>query len=131
MNFKVIKFWIKNTSYDIPDVKTEDDFTIIYKGRDDIENNAKYKENIIEIKISWDELLRKLRYFKSRSNELKYLNEYYIHDEFHVDIFQKFIDSIKTNKIDLNEENYLVWIHRTSRNNSEIHRKSTWSSKSN
>lgn len=61
MNFKVIKFRIKNsiilmnsTSYDIPDVKTEDDFTIIYKGRDDIENNAKYKENIIEIKTSRD-----------------------------------------------------------------------------
>lgn len=98
---------MNSTSYDIPDVKTEDDFTIIYKGRDDIENNAKYKENIIEIKTSRDELLRKLRYFKTRSNEFKYLNEYYIHDEFHVDIFQNFINSIKTNKINLNEENYL------------------------
>lgn len=83
---------------DIPEIKFENDFTIIYKGQD---------EEIIEIKTSRDEMMRKLRYFKKKINELKYVNEYYIHDEFHSNVFKEFIKSVQENSVELNEKNYL------------------------
>lgn len=39
-------------------------------------------------------------------NEIKYMNEYYIHDEFHTNIFKQFIESIENHQINLNDNNY-------------------------
>lgn len=61
----------------IPEIKVENDFSIIYKGKEEDDDN-----NIIEIKTSKDEVVRTLRYFKQRINEVQHLNEYYIHDKF-------------------------------------------------
>ena len=91
--------------YSIPQIQSEKDFTIIYKGLKDENDKDGSKEEIIEIKTSKDELLRHLRYLKSKSNEIKYLDEYFIHDEFHISIFKEFIESIQTNKIELTEQN--------------------------
>lgn len=75
--FFISQIIMEKIKIDIPEIKFENDFTIIYKGQD---------EGIIEIKTSRDEMMRKLRYFKKKINELKYVNEYYIHDEFHSNV---------------------------------------------
>lgn len=85
----------------IPEIKVENDFSIIYKGKDEDDDN-----NIIEIKTSKDEVVRTLRYFKQRINEVQHLNEYYIHDKFSCNIFKEFIESIKTKALTLTEYNY-------------------------
>ena len=85
----------------IPEIKVENDFSIIYKGKDEDDDN-----NIIEIKTSKDEVVRTLRYFKQRINEVQHLNEYYIHDTFSCNIFKEFIESIKTKALTLTEYNY-------------------------
>ena len=90
---------MENIKIDIPDVKFEKDFTIIYKGSD---NNE-----IIEINTSRDEIMRKLRYFKKRANEIKFISEYYIHDEFQSKLFKEFLNTMETNKIEINANNYL------------------------
>lgn len=89
---------------DIPDVRSENNFTVIYKGRESLEEN--FVEKIEEIKTSKDDFFRKLRYFKQKSYEFNHLNEIYIHDIYPVEIFKIFIDALKTNKIRLNDSNY-------------------------
>lgn len=89
---------------DIPDVRPENNFTVIYKGRESIEGN--FVEKIEEIKTSKDDFFRKLRYFKRKSYEFNHLNEIYIHDIYPIEIFKKFIGALKTNKIRLNDSNY-------------------------
>lgn len=83
---------------DIPDNKFEYDFTIIYRGREG--------EDIIQIKTSKDEIMRKLRYFRTKANEIKHVDELYIHDNFRTEIFDQFIKSIETRKLDINDSNY-------------------------
>lgn len=89
--------------YEISDSLSLEDFTIIYKGRK--RSDDEKEEAICEIKISRDELIRKLRYFKQKSHELIHNNEIYIHDKFHVDVFQDFINSISTKRIKINSIN--------------------------
>lgn len=93
-----------NTEINIPDISFKKDFTIIYKGRD--ENKEQNKERIEEIKTSRDEFLRKLRYFKQRKSEISQMNEIFIHDSYSVEIFKKFVNSLETRKIEVNDSNY-------------------------
>ena len=106
---------MEDNYYRIPQIQFEKDFTIIYKGLKDDEKNDECKEEIIEIKTSKDELLKHLRYLKSKSNEIKYLDEYFIHDEFHISIFKEFIESIQTSKIELTEQNYAEYYKISSK----------------
>lgn len=72
------------------------DFTIFYKGCD----------KLGEIKTSKDELIRKLRYFGDKFFEIRYQDEYFIHEEYSFSLFNDFITSIETENIDINEDNY-------------------------
>lgn len=58
-----------------------------------------------KIKTSKDELLKRLRFFNDKSNEMKYIDEYYIHDKFPTEIFKEFIESIESRELILNEKN--------------------------
>ena len=72
------------------------DFTIIYKG----------EEELGEIKTSKDEILRKLRYFKLKYNEISLQNEIIIHDNYSFDTFNKFISTFETKKIEIDSNNF-------------------------
>lgn len=50
--------------------------------------------------------MRKLRYFRTKANEIKHVDELYIHDNFRTEIFDQFIKSIETRKLDINDSNY-------------------------
>lgn len=89
--------------YDISGISDDQDFTIIYKGKDPSENSN--LESLLEIKTSKDQFIGKLRYFKKKSNELQHTNEIYIHDIFHTDVFQVFIDSIISKHIKIDQRN--------------------------
>ena len=80
---------------EIQDQDSDDDFTIIYKGRKD--KNDK-KEEIAELKISKKEFLHKLRYFKNKYQEIKEMSEIFIHDQFLISDFTAMIDTIQTKK---------------------------------
>lgn len=99
-------YHIKQNDFDteIPEVSLEDDFTIIYKGRE--ERDGQIIEPIEEIKTSKVDFFCKLRYFKSRIYEYIQINEILIHDTCPVETFKLFINTIATNKIRLNENNY-------------------------
>ena len=60
---------MENIEVDIPKIKTLNDFTIIYKGKKD--GNDEDEEGIVEIKTSKEEFLRKLRYFKKHNKEIQ------------------------------------------------------------
>lgn len=98
---------MKSKEYNIPKTKTKNDFTIIYKGRKG--GIEELEEEIVEIKTSRNELFSKLRYFENKSNELRLVNEYFIHDEFDTAIFKDFISSLETQTISLNDNNYLEY----------------------
>lgn len=89
--------------YDISGISDDQDFTIIYKGKEPSENSN--LESLLEIKTSKDQFIGKLRYFKKKSNELQHTNEIYIHDIFHTDVFQVFIDSIISKHIKIDQRN--------------------------
>lgn len=103
---------MENISFPIPEIKFDEDFTIIYKGKDENDSN---KEKIIEIKTSREELIRRLRYFKKKGDEIRIIDEYYIHDDFNTAIFNDFISSLKTKKITINEQNYLDYSKLSSK----------------
>lgn len=88
----------------VPESKPEDDLLIIYKGRE--EREGQIFEPIEEIRTSKEEFLRKLRYFKQKSNEINYLHEIFIHDVYPIKIFKDFINTIKTGKLSINDSNY-------------------------
>lgn len=90
-----------NVTFTIPDIKFTNDFTIIYKGRE---------EKIIEIRASRDELVRRIQFFKKQINEIKHINEYYIHDEFDTKTFYEFINSLNTKQIVINDKNYFEFL---------------------
>lgn len=94
-----------NIDVDIPEITIENDFTIFYKGKE--EKDERIIEPIVEIKTSKNDFFRKLRYFKNKIYEFISINEIFIHDIFPVETFEEFINSLKTNKIRLNENNYL------------------------
>lgn len=98
---------MKSKEYNIPKTKTKNDFTIIYKGRKG--GIEELEEEIVEIKTSRNELFQKLRYFENKSNELRLVNEYFIHDKFDTAIFKDFISSLETQTISLNDNNYLEY----------------------
>ena len=89
---------MEDIKIDIPYVTVMNDFTIIYKVNDEIE----------EIQTSKEEFIHKLRYFKQRVNEINIQNEIFIHEEYPIEIFKEFINTLTTNKITLNEKNYLT-----------------------
>ena len=89
--------------YIISDISTDHDFTIIYKGKKRSGNDE--SECLCEIKTSKNELENKLRYFKQKSGEFHHLDEIYIHDKFHTDVFLDFINSITTKRIKINQMN--------------------------
>lgn len=90
---------------EIPEIEFEYNFSVIYKGKE--EREGKILQPIEEFKTSKDEFFRKLRYFKKKSHEFDHIDEIFIHEDFPVEIFRIFIDSIKTNKIHLSDDNYL------------------------
>ena len=92
---------------DIPDTIFVNDFTIIYKGKE--EREGQIVEPIEEIKTSKDEFFHKLRYFKRRTPDMNTISEIYIHDEYSVSNFKQFIDSIKTKSLLLNESNFNIF----------------------
>lgn len=92
-----------NIEINIPDTSFKKDFTIIYKGKN--KHKECTTESIEEIKTSKEEILRKLRYFKSRATEINQMNEIFIHDSYPVNIFIKFIKTLETHKIEVNEQN--------------------------
>ena len=95
---------MENFEINIPEEELKNDLTIIYKGRE--ENQGHITEPIEEIRTSKEILLRKLRYFKNKINELKMTNEIFIHDVYPTTIFKEFIDTLETHKIHVNENNY-------------------------
>lgn len=99
MNAKMESFDIE-----IPAKPFCEDFTIIYKGKK--QHDGKVVDSIEEIKTSKDIFLGKLLYFKDKENELKYIDEIYIHDKYYVDIFREFICSLKTNHVKVDDTNY-------------------------
>lgn len=96
---------MEDTEVDVPNVTVMNDLTIIYKG-EEMNENQRF-ETITEIKTSKEEFIRKLRYFKQRFYEISQKNEIYIHDIYPVEVFKTFISTLTTNKIILNENNYL------------------------
>lgn len=100
--FQFKTFFCKmDTDISIPDVELNEDFTIIYRSKEEDENH-----NFHEIKTSKDELMRKLRYFKRKAIELNYPDEIYIHENVSFEIFKEFINSILNKKLKINEKNY-------------------------
>lgn len=89
---------------EIPEVSLENDFTIIYKGKEEKEGQA--IEPIVEIKTSKYDFFRKLRYFKSKAYEFNRIDEIFIHDIYSIDIFKLFISAITAKKIHLTGNNY-------------------------
>lgn len=69
----------------IPDDFIED-FTIYYVGSDGLN----------EIHTSKDELLRRLKFFKNRKNEIQNQNDIFIRENCPFDVFRDFISSIRT-----------------------------------
>lgn len=94
---------METIDYIISDISDDLDFMIIYKGK--VRSQNADSECLVEIKTSKNELIKKLGYFKQKSSELQHINEMYIHDIFHVDVFQEFIDSIKSKHIKINQNN--------------------------
>lgn len=92
---------------DIPEKVFKKDFIIIYKGLKEHEGHM--IQSIEEIETCKEELIRKLRYFQQKTNEMKQMNEIFIHDIYPTKIFKDFIDSIETNKIQVNESNYMIY----------------------
>lgn len=92
---------------DIPEKVFKKDFIIIYKGLKEHEGHM--IQSIEEIETCKEELIRKLRYFQQKTNEMKQTNEIFIHDIYPTKIFKDFIDSIETNKIQVNESNYMIY----------------------
>lgn len=88
---------MKSVQLRIPSIKVEKDLTIIYK---------KGKNELHELKTSKDELLKTLRYFKLKSNEINQMHLIYIQEDIEYDIFENFISSISTKIIDINDSNY-------------------------
>ncbi|KAK8883599.1 hypothetical protein M9Y10_042693 [Tritrichomonas musculus] len=80
----------------IPKTKAKADLKIIYKG----------KNTLHELITSKDDIIKSLRYYENKRNEINLLNIIYIEEDIEFDIFQKFISSIETQEIDLNENNY-------------------------
>lgn len=80
----------------IPKTKAKADLKIIYKG----------KNTLHELIASKDDIIKSLRYYENKRNEINLLNIIYIEEDIEFDIFQKFISSIETQEIDLNENNY-------------------------
>lgn len=93
---------------EIPEEEIDMDFTIIYKGK---EENG--EEPLYEIKTSKYELMRKLRYFRKKANELNCMNEIYIHENIRYDFFKEFIDSISNKRLKISDQNYSA-IHKLS-----------------
>lgn len=97
---KFLIFLSKNFMIDvkvkIPKTKAKADLKIIYKG----------KNTLHELITSKDDIIKSLRYYENKRNEINLLNIIYIEEDIEFDIFQKFISSIETQEIDLNENNY-------------------------
>lgn len=94
---------IESIDYTISDNSTDQNFTIIYKGKE--RSECSQSETLLEIKTSKNELISKLGYFRQKNNEIQSTNELYIHDNFHVDVFQDFINSITTKHIKIDQRN--------------------------
>ena len=86
---------MKNFKLDVSDISQEQDFSIIYKGKD----------GLIEIKTCKETLFEKLQYFNQRRNELSTEDNYLLVDTYEIDIFKKFIESIHFSEIIINENN--------------------------
>lgn len=59
-----------------------------------------------KIKAPKDDFLKKLEYFQSKQNEINQTDLVYIQENISIDLFTKFISSLTTSEIDINEENY-------------------------
>lgn len=79
-------FTMSNYDVEIPDTIFVNDFTIIYKGKE--EREGQIMEPIEEFKTSKDEFFRKLRYFKQQRFEMSNANELFIHDDCSVASFK-------------------------------------------
>ena len=86
----------------IPLIKVENDLTIIYKDGE---------SKLHELKTPKDDLLKALRYFHKRRNEISLINLIYIEENIIFDIFEQFISTIATKKIEINENNYQSYNH--------------------
>lgn len=99
----------KGIDLEIEDSIDYEDLLIIYKGKKNSKksvNEEKNKEEIIEIKTSKEEFIRKFRYFKERKNEFEHTNEIFIHDRFFTDDFKVVVESLRTKKVEIREDNY-------------------------
>ena len=71
----------------IPPIGSKKDLTIIYK---------EGKDHFHEIKTSADDILKALRYFGKKSNEIIQTKLIYIQEDIKFDLFESFIASINT-----------------------------------
>lgn len=99
--------YINEKNLVIPDVSFEEDFSIIYKGEGE--------KRIYEIRTSKNELLKKLRYFQNKSHELEHMEDIYIRDKFKYEHFNQFISSIRTQRLTLDDSNYLIYHELSSK----------------
>lgn len=104
---------MENIQLKIPEITYKNDFTIIYKGKE--EQDGRITEPIVEIQTSKDELIRKLRYFKNKAFEINQMNEILIHDKYPISVFKEFINTVKTNIININESNYTYFYELSSK----------------
>ena len=102
MNKYAINFYYFMKINKIPSQEEKNDFTIIYKGRED--NNGEIIEKIDEIRTSKYLLIKSLRYFDEKKVELQNQDEIYIHDVYPNSIFKKFIETIQTKNISFPDE---------------------------
>lgn len=77
--------------------KEKNDLTIIYK---------EGENNFHEIKTSKKEILQTLRYYQKKSNEINQMGLLYIQENIPFNIFQRFISSVITQEINIDESNY-------------------------
>lgn len=85
---------MKSFKVKIPPTKAENDLLIIYK---------RGKNEFHELKTSKDDFYKSLRYY--HPNETKQNDLIYIQDNIPFDIFEKFISSITSKEVEINEKN--------------------------
>lgn len=96
----------------IPDQNDKNDFTIIYKGRED--DNGEQIEKIDQIQTSKNLLIKSLQYFREKKFELQYQDGIYIHDVYPNSIFKNFIESIRTRDLYFTDEKTMLQYYELS-----------------
>lgn len=93
---------MKSFNLKISQIGVKKELKIIYEDG----KNCLHKMN-----VSKDDILGKLRYYEKMRNEINQTNVIYIHEDIDFDIFAKFISSIATQEIDIDEKNYELYYY--------------------